>query len=343
MTVAPKDPPNTEESLISVVSEGGSALAEETITRAGPFVAQGLARGVPFLGRRRIVVKAGAPDTRKSTAVGTDLEPPVFVAQLAVEPGGARALLCVDGPAIAFLLEGSLGGDGSDLPKLQKKGLSAPQHAFVDRVVGHMVRTVSSALAKSVGLTLTKLPALSGEKSASGVLVAMPLLFRDAPSTAKPEEKGLDLDSFDEPSSDGEDDGADESKTKVHGTVQLAISKSALTAARARGSKSREVAVDPRVAATLREAQVWVVAELGRLHLSLAELVALRVGDTLRLDVPVNGDVDVRVENRVLLRAQPTAVGTQLAIQITGRHETESPVASGSQPGSQERGLRPEA
>jgi flagellar motor switch protein FliM len=258
----------------------------------------------------------------RSQDIGRGLDEPLYVCPLAADPGGSRAVLALDARAIAFLLEGSLGGDGSDPPKLNKKGLTAAQRAFIDRIVGGMVQGLSDALAKSAGLTLTKLPQLINEKTSGGVLVQLPLDFRDA--QPKTEKKGdFSLDDFDEPSSDG--DAAPEAEGASHGTVVIAVSKTALNAARAANQTKKTVRIDRRVAATMREVQVNVVAELGRLKLRLGELATLRVGDTLRLDVPVNGDIDVRVENKVLFRGQPTTLGSQLAIQVVGHQDSDAP------------------
>lgn len=316
------------ETLISVTSEGGSALAEETLRRAAPSIASGVRRAVPFLGRRRATAVAGSPKTLRASAFGKDLDDPYYVCSLAAEPGGSRAMLALDAHAIAFLLEGMLGGDGSDTPKLAKKGLSAPQRAFIDRIVTNVVSSVSGSLQKVLGLSLTKLPALGNEISADGVVVELPIEFHDATPKAVESKKEFSLDDFDVPSMRGgrpsSPGGAEEAN--VLGTMFLAISKTALNAARAANLTKKLERVDPRIAATMRAVEVNVVAELGRIRLSLGDLSRLQVGDTLRLDVPVDGDVEVRVEEQALFRGQPTTHGSQLAIQVTECRTPEPPL-----------------
>ncbi|MSP25127.1 MAG: flagellar motor switch protein FliM [Myxococcales bacterium] len=314
------------ETLIALTSGGGSALAEETLRRAGTALAQNLRRGVPVLGKRRAVVIPGEPSTVLASDFGKDLDGPVFVAPLAAEPGGSRAMLAVDASTIALLFEGALGGDGADPPQLNPKGLTAPQRAFMDRIAGGIVQSLGSALARHVGLSLTKLaPQTGNERSADGALVQLPLHIREqALSAPASQPGGFGLDDFDSPSpaantSDEPQEGA------LIGTILLAVSKTALNAARAANTQKRAEGIDPRVAATVREVLVQVVVELGRVRMTLGKIGALRVGDTLRLDVPVNGDVDVRVENQVLFTGQPTTVGTQLAVQIVARHEASRP------------------
>lgn len=103
------------------------------------------------------------------------------------------------------------------------------------------------------------------------------------------------------------------------------MSKTALNAARAANQSKKVERLDLRVAATVREVHVNVVAELGRIKFKLGDLAKLRVGDTLRLDVPVDGDVDVRIESEVLFKGQPRTVGSQIAIQLTARKEPDVP------------------
>ncbi len=321
----------SNESIIALTTEGGGGVALDTMVRAAQFLAQGVRRGVPFLGRRRLTVVAGDAWLTRSTNLTAELEEPVFICPLAAEPGGSRAMFCLDGEAISFLLEGSLGGDGSEMPKLAKKGLSPPQRAFIDRVATNIVRTLSLSLERAIGLSLLKLPMMTGEKTSSSALVALPLHFQDmvrASSEEKDDEDDFGLDNFDdEPEKDDED--GEEQECKRHGTVILAMSKNALNTARAVGTTKRGTNLDRRLVATLKEVQVDVIAELGRLVLTLGELTDLKIGDTLRLDVGVNAAIDVRVEDEVVFKGQPTTAGSQLAIEIVGlkRHEVDAAVS----------------
>ncbi len=56
---------------------------------------------------------------------------------------------------------------------------------------------------------------------------------------------------------------------------------------------------------------------LGRTRMRLRELLALKVGDTLVLDTPVNGKLDVLVENRVKFRGKPAVRNRRLVVTIT--------------------------
>jgi len=304
-------PESSAESLMRVTREGGGEAAIETMGRAAPLVATAVRRAIPFLGRRHIVVKPAAPTMTTSHDLGHELQKPFHVAPLAVEPGGARAALVLDARAIAFLCEGALGGDGSDLPELDaKKGLSTPQLAFVERMVDAIVYCISTSVSHGVGFGLAKLPESAGEKSAGGPMVQLPLLFED-----RAEEESSEDDEF-----GFDDDDDDDENDKTHGTVVLAISKNALYSARATTETPRRHP-HPKVVATLEEVPVTLIGELGRLSMTLAEVSALAPGDTLRLDVAVNANVNLHIGEQVLFRGQPTTAGSQLAIQVVERLE----------------------
>jgi flagellar motor switch protein FliM len=49
--------------------------------------------------------------------------------------------------------------------------------------------------------------------------------------------------------------------------------------------------------------------------MSLGDVTELRVGDTIPLDVPVDGEVTVRTADRVLMRGRPTTVGGRIAVR----------------------------
>jgi flagellar motor switch protein FliM len=51
--------------------------------------------------------------------------------------------------------------------------------------------------------------------------------------------------------------------------------------------------------------------------MTLGQLSSLRVGDTIRLEVPVGGAINVRADGRVVLRGHPTTSAGQIAVRIT--------------------------
>ncbi|MEM9691591.1 MAG: FliM/FliN family flagellar motor switch protein [Myxococcota bacterium] len=310
------------QSLVSVSSEGGSSVAIDAMTRALPAVAKGLRRGIPFLTRRRVEVVADIPELVELDGLVESLVAPAYATQLATDPGGNRALISLDGHAIAFLLEGTLGGDGKDIPRLNTEGLTPAQTAFIERVSHSLIHTLSLALRHSIGLTLTPLPARAEERATGGPLIAVRIRFESIVSESSDGEELIDDEDDEFLFVDMEDDEP-VGENVTYGTLLLAVSKSALNAARARAS-DRPRKLNPKAAASLGETKVDLAAELGRVRMPLYHLLSLRRGDTLRLPVAVGSSVDVRVEGERIFRAIPTTVGTQLALEIG------APVTDGS-------------
>ncbi len=58
-------------------------------------------------------------------------------------------------------------------------------------------------------------------------------------------------------------------------------------------------------------------ARLGKTRLRLNDLLQLKVGDILPLDTPVNGKIDLLVENRVKFRGKPAVRNRRLVVSIT--------------------------
>ena len=254
-------------------------------------------KAVPFFSRRGVEVRAEPAKVVPAQELADQLRAPAYVAPLVTAPGGTRGALGFDGDAIAFLLEGSLGGDGSMLPELSPSGLSVAQHAFIARLAQSVVTCLSTTLDAELGLTLEALPRASGD-AVGGAFATLPLDLYDP----------------------GSDD-----PTSPAGRIVLAISKHALLALREHRQCAR-AHPDERVVAVLRRTEVDVVAELGRIALPLSALTRLRPGDTLRLAVPVEGGtVDVRVEDQVLFRGRPTTIGSQLAVRVLTGDQTCSP------------------
>lgn len=58
-------------------------------------------------------------------------------------------------------------------------------------------------------------------------------------------------------------------------------------------------------------------ARLGRTRIRLSELLQLKVGDTLVLDTPATGKIDLLAENRVKFRGKPAVRNRRLVVAIT--------------------------
>jgi flagellar motor switch protein FliN/FliY len=67
----------------------------------------------------------------------------------------------------------------------------------------------------------------------------------------------------------------------------------------------------------LHDVPLDVTIELGRTHLNISELAArLGPGSIITLDKPTGAPLDVRVNNRLIARAEAIAIGERTGIRI---------------------------
>lgn len=310
--------------FISVASEGGGAHAIDVMARLAQPLCRTMSRAIPFLGRRGVSVQHEAPVLTATAEVCDGLVGPAHEMHLVVEPGGGRARLCFDAEAIAFLLDGTLCGDGSGAKALEDR-LTLPQRAFITELGASVSKCLSATFEREAGLSLRAMPAVENDRTTNAAMVCMTLTFVEAQKAEAPAEDDFSFDEVEE-----EEEDADQSEAaKPRGTVRFAISKSTLMAARLGGEPPKET-TDLRVVHSVEEVPVDVIAELGRITMSVAEIGALRVGDTMRLPVAVNGAVNVRVEDVALFHGRPTTSGSQLAVELTGA-ALESQTAAGAE------------
>ncbi|HOV62427.1 MAG TPA: flagellar motor switch protein FliM [Spirochaetia bacterium] len=72
----------------------------------------------------------------------------------------------------------------------------------------------------------------------------------------------------------------------------------------------------------LSSVEVLVVAEIGSMQLTVRDVLALRVGDIIRLtNVRVGDDMVIKIGNREKFLCKPGIVGTKMAVQITKKLE----------------------
>ena len=75
---------------------------------------------------------------------------------------------------------------------------------------------------------------------------------------------------------------------------------------------------DPQaLEALLHDVPLDLTVELGRIRMSLSELAArLGPGSIITLDTPTGAPLDVRVNNRLVARAEAIAIGEKVGIRI---------------------------
>ncbi|MGA7122597.1 MAG: FliM/FliN family flagellar motor switch protein [Polyangiaceae bacterium] len=270
--------------LLRFAAEGGRVRrAAAALEQASPQLASALRRSMPFLGRHGTPV---ALCFARAIPIGEllgDLPRPVHATHLVVTPGGARGAIILDAGAIAMVLDGVLGGDGSAPPQLDAAGLSSPQVALASRVIEGVVRSFSEVLSKRFGLLL-EVSVPDGD---------------DASSETAPIVCSFELGTG----------------TQI-GRVMLLVAKEAILGGAEDRADTSGNAVDPRVAEVVEQVELDLVAELARMKMSLGHLSSLRVGDTIRLDIPVGAAINVRADGRVVLRGHPTTSSGQIAVRI---------------------------
>jgi flagellar motor switch protein FliM len=189
--------------------------------------------------------------------------------------------LVVDGATIALGIRGVLAGGRGEPPALDAAGLSPAQRALAARLARGLVAASRDALAPR-GLVIEEAPA---DEMPHGPLVAVRITF-------------------------GSDDAAGDV------TLLLPIAEAAAVT-----RPARHETIDPRVEEALGEVEIDVVAELGRVAMTLADIGSLAVGDVVRVRLPVDASARLRVGETVLLHGRPTTLGHQIAIAIE-RHGT---------------------
>ncbi len=261
--------------------------ASGVLERESPRLAAAIRRAVPFLAKRGVPVALAYARATPVAELLEGLARPMHATHLVTNPGSAYGVLLLDAHAIALFLDGALGGDGLSIPDLNPTGLTRPQSALISGLSGGIVRAFSEALSPAIGVRM--------ECRAAGV--------DQATAESAPIACVLEL---------GEGERC--------GHVILLLPKEVLLAAAGESDPPAGVGIDPGIIAVLEDVELDLVVDLGRVRMRLGDVAALKIGDTLHLDVPIKGTVSVRAEERELLRGRPTTAGGRLAVRIAG-HE----------------------
>lgn len=249
-------------------------------------IAGAFKRSIPFLMRQRVDVSTSPARAAQSKALLESMDGPVYSVALATDPGGSRAFLAFDARAVAFMLEGALGGTPGDAESADEESglgedLTSPQNALMARISEAVLREIDEVLSP-LGFRLKPIPAGPGSQPGAE-LVCIELTIGTG---------------------------------KVR-RVLLAIGRQALESAGVHAtSPPRDASIEARVPKILEQVELELAIELGRARKTLADIQALQVGDVLRLDSSVTAPVIVRVDGVEVLRGKPTVVGTDLALLI---------------------------
>jgi flagellar motor switch protein FliM len=284
-------------SMLGDAVEGGAQRRVlDAMDERGTDIALAMKRAIPFLMRRSVPLEPEPSKIGVARALQEELEGPIYSVPLVTDPGGSRAMLLFDRGAVSFLLDGALGGIPADeAQELEEEGapkqLTSPQRAVMNRLADALLKAISEALG-SLGVRLRRLPPSSGTPP-EGQFAAITFLLGEGSSRK----------------------------------IVVAVARDALqNAGLGLFSESKQKdTIQNKVPAVLQEVELELVVELGRIRRKLADIDSLKVGDTLRLGVPVRSPVTIQVQGQPMFRGKPTTVGTQLAVSIVERATLWSP------------------
>lgn len=220
--------------------------AAQVLERQTPRLVAALRRAVPFLSRRGTPMTLCHVRAMPIADLLDGMARPIHAAHLVSKPGDAAGALILDAGAVALLLDGVLGGDGQSLPVLNPNGLSSPQTALIAGLSSNIVRAFSTALEEAIGLGLQPRDAGMDQASVESAPIACVL------------EVG-----------EGE---------KV-GRIALLLAKEPLLT-EAGTTESTTPADDGRIAAVLESVELLLIAELGRVSLSVGDRFVASRPDT---------------------------------------------------------------
>lgn len=249
-------------------------------------------RSLPFLVKRRARIVADAVAIVDLGAERVVTEGPIYEVLLGAGDSPAWGLLTINAEGLSLLLEGVLGGDGATATSLGA-GLTLAQNALVTRITRALSEDFALAVRAEVGLKLA-------------VEVAHSVATGDEREAGFPD--GLSVDCTFEGISG-------------NARITIAIGAEALESAARENDSPPPQTGDPRMAEALSEVPVEVVAELGCVKLGLRRVLALQVGQVLRLETALDDSVVVRVAGAKKFVGVPVISRGQLSVEIRGRHE----------------------
>ena len=260
------------------------------MAKVGVAFTRAARRTLPFLVRQKARVIAGGVAILDTTE-GTN--GPAMEVALESDDGVGWGSLRIDTGALSIILEGALGGRETSAATELGSALTLAQRALVSRVAKSLAEDFAAALMSEAGLPMH--------------VGAVQTLSMDEEPDA-PETDGLSVPcTFEGIEGDA--------------TMTLATCAEALEASvREHEGEDEPVHGDPRMAEAMYEVPVEVVAELGRVRLGLRRVLAMRVGEVLRLPTAIDDPVIIRVARLEKLKGVPVISRGQLSVEIKGRH-----------------------
>lgn len=246
-------------------------------------------RSLPFLTRHRARIIA------MPVALLPPIPPddaPCFTVTIRGPTGAPLGAVTLDTNAIAVTVEGSLGGavvgSSGSTPSSE---LTLAQRALLVRIGRSLARDLIAAIRTEVGLEMT---VGTGEPS------------RGPHDSCTGESLFVTC----------EIDGL-----SIPASITLQASAEVLETAAREQDADLPTQIDPRIAASIQDVPVEVVAELGRVSLGFRSVIHLRPGDVIRLPTATDDPVRVFAAGVYKFDGLPVTSRGQLAIEIRSRCE----------------------
>jgi flagellar motor switch protein FliM len=231
-------------------------------------------------------VEPATAELVRFACVSARLVQPVSVHVFRMPPLDGQGTIIVPLPLAALLFEASLGGDARRRIPVAPREFSAIEQRIVGRLATRFLHDLRDAWRPIATIDF----ALVGSEPAAAAVVVpheIVLLIELA--------VGIDTDE----------------------TVPLRVCVPDVALDPFRHAVDRPGGWSDRMVELLGSTEVELVAELGMRRLRLAEVLALRAGDVLRLGTAREGPVLVRVEGRPVFVGAPGVSGSSNAVRIT--------------------------
>lgn len=267
--------------------------AMQAMSRIANRFARSGRQTLPFMVRRRARLLPQGVSIVDGLATAQDLGRAVRM-EISLEDaeGSGWAELVINAEGLALILEGSLGGaDGAALKALGDE-ITPAARALATRMAKSLAVDFIAAARDEVGISLN----VKGVRSVS-----------PGEPTEGQSSDGLRVDCLFE--------------GLTGACIALVMSAESLEAAANERDEVPQQQGDPQVAENLAEVPIDLVAELGTASIGLRRLLALKVGDVLRLPTALDDAIAVRIGGVKKFRAVPVTSRGQIAIEIRGRHE----------------------
>jgi flagellar motor switch protein FliM len=263
-----------------------AVLAMEKI---GVAFARAARRSMPFLLRYKAQIVPGQVEVVADPGGSSySARIPGLTIGVASEDARARGSVTLNGDAIAFIIEGALGGRGAFWKSPQGVDLTIPQRALLSRITGSLALDFCAAVRQEVGI------ALKQEGNDDDEHTTQPGDYLRVTCTL---------------------DGL-----PVAATIALTIGAEIIESAAKEQDSPEPVSGDPRLVEGLREVGLTIVAELGRVSIGVRRVLSLKVGDVIRLPTATDDPISVRIGGVEKLSGVPIVSRGQLAVEIRSRH-----------------------